>query len=157
MLRNLKKLLPEIEILVLVFVLAGCTSSLDIRQPLFTISEPVYMSHEENSACAFGGVYFDFYNKSASDVVYLETRMNVYDGESGKAAFAGQGTIITGSECLVESGLGHNFCISLDPYISRITETGYIIDQFYISRVDYSDGKVWKDEFGLYAITGRRK
>lgn len=124
-------------------------------QPEFTVSTPVYKSSLEDSTCKTGGVYFDFYNKAESEVVFMEIRMNVYDKKSGLMAFIGTGTIVSSYSVSVSPGETKSLCVSLDPYITVRAEEGYYIDQFYISRIKYSDGRVWSDNLGVYATSGR--
>ena len=124
-------------------------------QPEFTVSSPVYKSSLEDSSCKTGGVYFDFYNKSEREVVFMKIRMNVYDKKTGLMAFIGTGTIESSCSVSVAPGETKTLCVSLDPYITVKAEEGYFIDQFYISCIRYSDGSVWKDILGVYAVSGR--
>lgn len=136
----------------LVMIFTGCAQNqIDIRKPEFAVSVPEYRSGSEDSS---GGVYFDFYNRSGCAVTFIETRMNVYDKKTGKNAFTGQGTIKSGCDIKIKAGEKKELCVCLDEYITVQSEEGYLIDQFYISRIDYEDGRVWKDEWGLYACGG---
>lgn len=135
-----------------VFLLFSCSeNTVDITQPLFAVTLPEYRSASQDDRCKLGGVYFDLYNKADCSIVYMETRMNVFDRKSGKAAFTGYGTIISESREVIAGGEVRNMCIPLDDYITVVSEEGYIIDQFYVSRIEYEDGREWKDELGLYA------
>ncbi|MGI5107371.1 hypothetical protein H0R94_10155 [Treponema socranskii] len=40
---------------------------------------------------------------------------------------------------------------SLDDYISEMPDEAYCIDFLYVSKIEYDDGSVWEDPFGLYA------
>lgn len=133
---------------------AGCTQNIsDLTSPQFAISQPVYKSNEENNHCQIGGVYFDFYNKAEVCVTHLEIRMNVYDRGTGKNAFTGCGSIISQNDLIIKSGEKRQLCVSLDKYITVVSRNGYFIDQFYVSLIEYEDGRVWKDSFGLYATS----
>lgn len=133
-------------------VFSGCmANTVDITKPLFAVSTPVYKTSEEDSRCKIGGVYFDFYNKADCSVVFIETRMNVYDRKTGNPAFTGSTTIVTPGSVKIRSGEKKQLCVCLDDYITVVSKNGYIIDQFYVSRIFYEDGRIWKDEFGLYA------
>lgn len=136
----------------ILFVMAGCAeNTVDVRTPLFSVTKPVYKSNSEDDRCALGGVYFDFYNKADCCVTYIEIRMNVYDKKTGKAAFTGYGTIKSEISVVIKSGEIHQMCIPLDQYITVVSKDGYLIDRFYVSRIEYEDGKVWLDELGLYS------
>lgn len=154
--KSLKRFFPKSEaalLLSLLFFFSACSMN-QLLQPEFTITSPVYKSHEEDSSCVSGGVYFNFYNKSGSAVVFMEIKMNVFDKRTGKMAFIGTGTIKSEYNIRIASGETKKLCVSLDPYITVRTEEGYYIDQFYISRVIYSDGHEWNDILGVHAVSG---
>lgn len=154
--KNLKKLSVSNFLCLLLFSILGCSgNTIDLREPEFAVSTPVYKNSIEDNRCLLGGVYFDLYNKSETDIVFIEIRMNVFDKETGKNAFMGYGTIISENEVNIRAGEIRNMCVSLDQYITVSSEAGYNIDQFYISRLEYSDGRVWKDELGVYAVGSR--
>lgn len=157
--KNLKKLFLLINCCALfcVFVMmlfAGCqVNPVENNSSVFSFSEPVYKSNEEDSHCAIGGVYFDFYNKADCKVIYIEVKMNVYDKKTRKPAFTGYGTITCGNEIIIKSEEKRQICIPLDDYISVVSKSGYLIDQFYVSRVELEDGRVFCDLFGLNAVS----
>lgn len=153
MFRNLKKSLQKTELAVLfLFVSCGLSQTL---QPEFTITTPVYKNSKEDPTCKTGGVYFDFYNRASSKVVFIEIRMNVYDKKTGQMAFIGTGTIVSEYSITVSPGQTKTLCVSLDPYITVSSDEGYYIDQFYISRIKYSDGHEWKDTLGVHAVSSK--
>ena len=88
-------------------------------------------------------------------MIYIEARMNVYDRETGGNALTGLGTVIADISDRIKKGEKKEICIPLDEYITVSKESGYYIDQFYISWIEYEDGKYWNDELGLYAVKGR--
>lgn len=140
----------------LLFFIAGCSeNTVDITKPLFAVTTPQYRSASEDNRCKLGGVYFDLYNKADCSIVYIQTRMNVFDRKSGKSAFTGYGTIETESEVTIKKGQTRQMCIPLDQYITVEAEEGYVIDQFYVNYIEYEDGRIWKDAFGLYATGGK--
>jgi hypothetical protein len=134
-----------LETAVVVFITSGCPSMLwDITSPPYSISKPVYYS---------GGVFFNFYNKSNKTVVFVETKMNVLDAKTGSIAFAGTGCITTGAPCNIQNCAQNDFCISLNQYISNSIPSELIVENFFISKIEYSDGSCWKDYLGVYADT----
>ena len=150
---SLKKSSVKISIVsFLLLIAAGCTQeSRNLLEPEFTVSAPVYKSAAEDDRCMTGGVYFDFYNRAETDVVALEVRMNVYEADTGKSAFLQGAQITSESEVYIGTGERRNMCISLDSYITSAPKAPYVIDQFYVRRIEYADGSVWRDDAGLYA------
>ena len=122
-----------VEVAVVIFITSGCPSRLwDITSPPYLISKPSYQE---------GGVAFDFCNRSSKTVIYIETKMNVPD----------RGCITSSSPCSIQKNLQNNFCISLEEYFSNAIPSSLVIDNFYISKIRYSDGSEWKDYLGVYA------
>ena len=122
----------------------SCKNELS-EKPEFSISKLMYKDR---------GVYFDFYNQAQKDIKLMQVKMCVYNKKDGFAAFEGEG-IIT---CQIETGVRafeqRSFCISLENYIKKNNDLELIIDNFYISRILYTDGKEWKDSFGFYSLKG---
>ena len=140
-----------------VLLLCSCNvNQIDIVRPLFSVSAPEYRSGAEDTNCALGGIYFDFYNKANCDIVFIEIRFNVFDKKTLNIAFPGYGTLTCETFIKLKSGEKKQMCIPLDDYITVLSQEGYVIDQFYISRIEYSDGRFWKDDFGLYATSSRK-
>ena len=44
------------------------------------------------------------------------------------------------------------FCLSLDSFMNAIPETPLFIDYLYLAKIEYEDGSVWEDPFGLMAF-----
>lgn len=134
-------------------MLFGCTLLNENTYPKFTVSKPVYKNAESDPTCEIGGVYFNFYNKSKNNIESMEIRMRVFDRTTRQMAFPGIGTIISILECDIQSKEHKKFCISLDSYITIFSNSDYLIDEFYISKIRYSDGSVWEDKYGIYAVS----
>lgn len=140
----------------LLFMVSGCSDNAsDITKPPFSVTQPEYKDSSKDSRCVLGGVYFNFYNRGECSVAYIETRMNVYDRKTRKTAFTGYGTIESGSSVKIRKNETRQLCVSLDQYITVKALEGYYIDQFYISRIEFEDGTVWEDNFGLYAVSSK--
>lgn len=155
--KNLKKCLENSVLLFLCIFLTVTLScnggnTLDLTKPLYSVSKPVYKSSLEDSSCLTGGVYFELYNRAYSDITQIETCMNVYDRKE-KKLLSGK-TIITKADIVIPKKSSQKLCISLDDYITGFGEGGFYIDQFYVSLIVYSDGRKWKDSFGIYAVSG---
>ena len=41
---------------------------------------------------------------------------------------------------------------SLDDYISEMPDEAYQIDFLYVSKIEYDDGGVWEDPYGVHAM-----
>ena len=131
---------------------AGCPAQfLDLGAPPYAITTPVYKIAGPDDVCTIGGVFFDFYNKSEKEVVFLETCMNVFDRQTGELAFPGSGSLSSKASCKIEKAGKKNLCISLDEYLFQLEANSFCVDNFFISRIEYSDGSSWQDKLGAYA------
>lgn len=145
-----------------VFVFSSCLLEKIQEEmlPKFTIEKLEYRRMQEavlpDDYELPAGVYFDFCNKSDKKVLFLQIKLNVYDKKTGNSAFAGTGTITCNFDGTIYCGETKEFCVPLDTYVPVSTEMDLFIDSFFISRVMYSDGSVWNDFFGTYAISGGR-
>jgi hypothetical protein len=74
----------------------------------------------------------------------------VYDAETKRSPFIGSNTIKVTHNGTVAPGEKILFITSLDPYTHIAPSKPYIIDFFYISRIEYSDGSAWEDKYGVY-------
>ena len=50
------------------------------------------------------------------------------------------------------AGEGDSFCMSLDTFITFVPEDFLIIDYLYLAKIEYEDGTVWEDPYGLIAF-----
>jgi len=156
MFKNLKKSSVVISIVCIFFtgILYSCNGFNSMNSiPEFSISKPVYKAGKIDKCCELAGVFFDFYNKSSSTVNYIEIKMNVFDKATKKNAFIGVGTITAEMSCSIGSGDTKNLCIPLDEYMTVIPDSDLLVDQFYISTVQFSDGTSWNDFAGIYATS----
>lgn len=153
MLKKWKIFLIINSFLFLSLFICGCSLfSNDNNSPKFSITKPVYKKGPVENSCLLGGVFFDLYNKSENTIIYFEVKMNVFDKETNNNAFPKVGTMKLGMNCEIQSGEMKNLCIPLDKYIV-VAKEDYVIDQFYISKICYSDGTEWQDIFGVYSET----
>lgn len=154
MFRNSKRFSINIKIFLIFTItfLSGCYLT-NTQNPQFVISKPELRKDVQESDSTLLGVFFDVYNKSECSITYIEVRMNIYNKETRKSAFNNTGTIISEMNCSIPAGNKINLCIPLDNYITTIPAAGLLIDQFYISKIKFSDGSIWKDLFGINAIS----
>ena len=131
---------------------ASCPSQLwNAGAPPYAISKPVYRIAGPDDICTIGGIFFDFYNKSEKEIVFIETCMNVYNSKSGELAFSGAGGLSSRAECSVQKSQKKNLCIPLDQYLWQIENDSLCTDNFFIRTIKYADGTIWQDKLGVYA------
>ena len=133
-------------------LLASCPSQLwDAGIPPYAVTAPVYKIAGPDDLCSLGGIFFDFYNKTEKEVIFIETCMNVFDSRNGELAFAGGGGFSSGSDCKILKEEKKNLCIPLDKYLWQMQIDSICVDNFFISKIKYADGSIWQDKLGVYA------
>lgn len=117
----------------------GCASVENYRAP-YSIS-----------AAASGGEFsYCFYNRSSAEVSACTVKFRLYD-EDG----------LPPAECPGECEVA--CCETVKPYASYSesvnleSECGvlpgfYQVESVYVSRIEYADGREWKDEYGNYGL-----
>lgn len=145
---NLKKLLAAVEFLLL---LCSCSLKNEIKNPPYAVSNPVLEDGTGTNGCNVGGLFFDYYNKKQINVVKLEVKFCIYDKET-KLSVIKKGQISATLNSEIAGGEKRKLCIPLDSYITTFNKDRYIVDQFFVSRIEFSDGSTWEDVLGIYAI-----
>jgi len=98
----------------------------------------------------YAGIALTFYNASGrtvrrfSVVVFLS-------GSDGESPFTEGNCVTLEYDENIAPYAVVNAEFSLDDYISEMPDEAYCIDFLYVSKIEYDDGSVWEDPFGLYA------
>lgn len=132
------------QLLLLSLCLSACKNDFS-QMPDFTVSRPLCRNRE---------ISFDFYNKSESEVKAIQIKMNVFDKETGLPALKGAVTLVCSFDCEIPSFRKELFSFSLSDYLENDGNKELIIDNFYVSRITFANGKEWKDMFGFYLNRG---
>ena len=149
--KQFKYLLLLFEIATAVF-LAGCHMQFwDISSPPYAITKPIYKFAGPDDVCTLGGVFFDFYNKSEKEIVFIQACMNVFDKKTSEPAFEGSVGFLSGAPCILKSREKKNLCIPLDDYLCQMENQSFVVDNFFITRIEYADGTFWQDTIGVYS------
>jgi hypothetical protein len=118
--------------------------------PPFVIGKPVSVAGEREGYYKYAGVEFTCHNKNTKTMSVISVSFMVYDAETSKTPFIGSNIIKADFEGELAGDEEKLFIISLDTYIYTAPDKPYLIDFFYISRVEFVDGSVWEDPYGAY-------
>ena len=122
--------------------------------PEFSIENLSYKKTDEQYAELPEGVYFDFCNQSEKKVLFVEAKLNLFDLQTQSSADSAPGTITCCFDVSIPVSEKKDFCIPVQ--VHAVSPSDILVDSFYISRIYYSEGSVWFDLFGSYAIQGGR-
>ena len=133
----------------LLIFLAGCKGySLDSVP--YVISGKFVM--EDNSSdYSICGTEIYLLNKSQKEVKTVNIIFYLFD-KDGEPACECRNKISVEIERELSAGEDCTFCISLDSYMNSIPEEFLLVDYLYIARIEYEDGSLWEDPFGLVAF-----
>ena len=143
--RNLKKLVSILCTLIIV-LLSSCSVNNEVP---YIIGDCYITIGEKTGFWKYCGMTLEFYNKSNKSINSLEINGNVY--------------LENNAESFVNNRINQNYekisnphesimlRISLDDYLSGMPKNTMKVDQFYVKKIVFADGKSWSDPFGTYA------
>lgn len=132
-------------------VLVGCVLPEDSpTPPPYVIGKPSCVVGEREGCYLVAGIEFDFFNVAETDITSLDISAMVYDRDTRKNPFIGSNRVLASLTGGITAKTKVTLAIPLDAYIYVAPTDPYIIDFFYVSRIDYSDGTSWFDSDGTY-------
>ncbi|HAH63202.1 MAG TPA: hypothetical protein DCL73_14025 [Treponema sp.] len=105
----------------------------------------------ESAAFKYAGMNITFYNKTGKDIKRITFNFFLYD-EDGNPPFPGNNCITVDCVQAVKAYDTVDFCVSLDEYMVTVPDEPYQTDFLYAGRIEYEDGTVWEDPYGLYVM-----
>ena len=127
----------------------GCKNFSIESVPYLAAGEFVMESDAEDySVCGFD---FQFYNQSVKNVKEIEVVFFLFD-KDGEPAHECSNRIALEIEARIEAGESLKKCLSLDRFMNQFPEEELYVDYLYVSRIEYEDGSLWEDPFGLTAF-----
>lgn len=129
-----------------VFLVTACSADSSEIVP-YAIEGEIEMD-ESSELYDFAGLNMTFYNRSEKTVEEMTIVFYMFDS-NGEPISIGKGNITLHVKATVESKEFENMRVSLDPFFYVIPDDVYTIDYLYVSKINYTDGSVWSDPFGI--------
>ncbi len=142
------------KVLFFLLVTASITSCLHMENIPYAITEPECKIGKVDGFHEFAGIHFVFYNNTEKHVTGFRFSCVVFDSDGESSPLIGSNVISARSLETISAHEGENIIFSLDPYISEIPTEAYVIDFFYVTKIEYSDGSVWDDPYGSWIAGG---
>ncbi len=120
----------------------------------YAITEPECKIGKVQGVYEFAGVHFMFYNNSNKTVQNLKFICAVFDSSGEESPFVGSNIISATHKEPVLASDAREITLSLDQYIHQLPLEPYIIDFFYVTKIEYDDGSVWTDPYGAWMPGG---
>jgi len=115
----------------------------------YIISDCYITIGEEAGFWKFSGITFDFYNKSNKQIYSMEIEGNLYQEKTANTFVNNRISQIY--DMPINPSKSVKLRLPLDDYLSSTPKNSMKVDQFYIKKIVFSDGKTWTDPFGTYA------
>ncbi len=144
----------KVTVIFLLLLVASVSSCVNTKTIPYVITEPECIIGKEDGVHDFAGIHFTFYNNSEKIIQSFKFRCLVFDSEGELNPLVGTNTIIARYEQNILSKDEHDVVFSLDSYILEVPSEPYIIDFFYVTTIEFSDGSTWKDPYGSWIQGG---
>ncbi|MFI3258223.1 MAG: hypothetical protein R3Y36_08005 [Spirochaetales bacterium] len=95
----------------------------------------------------FADIYFTFYNNSEKAITSILFNCLIFDSEDDSNPFVGNNAVEAHCSQYIPAFSSQEIVYNLDSYINEMPESPYVIDFFYIQRIEYDDGSVWEDPY----------
>ena len=136
-------------IVILFLFIGNYASYSQIKSPYYVQGEVSIFS--DAGDFKYAGINITFYNNAERNIRKI-TFVLFLSGIDDSSTFSGDNRIISEYSKSIDSRSTAEFCISLDDYIAAIPDTPYQIDCLYADRIEYDDGSIWEDPYGIYAV-----
>ena len=120
--------------------------------PPFVITKPVVEITERINYFKCAGIVFKFLNNAEESVDNITVSFMLFDTKTQASPFTGSNVFEIEKQGFVASGENREICISLDHFIYIAPTEPYLIDFFYVSEIQYTDGSIWQDKHGKFRV-----
>ena len=110
-----------------------------------------FVMEDNSSDYSICGVDFFILNKTEKEIKNINVVLFLFD-QDGEPAYECCNKVSAKIEKSISSGESCTFCMSLDKFMNAIPSDPLIVDYLYLSRIEYQDGSLWEDPYGLVAF-----
>ena len=142
----------RIVFLIHVFVFYSSCEFLSPRAP-YIISIPKMEIGGYEDYYKYAGIECSFYNTSSKTIEKMEIDFSLFDPITKKPlSMSGPHFSVVCRET-IDPGEEIDLRISLDFFIHYIPDSPFLIDNFSVRRIYYTDKTTWEDPFGIFAVS----
>lgn len=128
----------------------GCENPCENILPYY-ITDKYISVGQEKDLFEFAGAYIEIFNNTDLEVEQVTVNFMLYD-ENGKSAGIYGNQVSSSVDCGIIPHKRKTVVVSLDNLLGPNLEKSYQLDFVYISRIVYTDGTVWQNPLGLFAV-----
>ena len=140
--------------LLLIPVLAAAfTAACDLMvfdTPPFIITKPVSETAARQHYFSYAGITFEFMNTTETAVKNITVSFSLFDAKTGRNPFMGSNIFEITTACEIQPDEIRKIILSLDSYIHIKPSEPFLIDNFCVREIQYSNGNVWQDRYGIF-------
>ena len=122
------------------------------EMPPFVITKPVFETNGRPLHYNYSAVVFNFLNTGTEVIGALTVSFRLFDQRTQNSPLIGTNKFEITKNELIHPDENREIVISLDRFLYIAPTEPYIIDFFYISKINYVDGNVWEDKYGKYRV-----
>jgi len=145
------KTIKFICILVIIISLSSCEGFIP-ESPPYIITTPVCELSGNSYDFTYAGISFSFMNKSRKTVDSVTAYFMLFDSRTQSNPFFGSNIFEITKLVLISPEENKRIVLSIDNFIHIAPTEPYLIDFFYISKIHYTDGSIWEDQYGTYSV-----
>ena len=120
--------------------------------PPFVITKPLFELNSRPYHFNYSGIIFNFYNTGDEIVDTITISFRIFDQKTQNSPLIGTNKFEITKRELIHPDENKEIIISLDNFIYIAPTEPYLIDFFYISRINYVNGSFWDDKYGKYRV-----
>ena len=110
-----------------------------------------FVMEENSSDYSICGIDFFLMNKTEKEIRSFNVVLYLFD-QDGEPAYECNSKISADIEKSISSGDSASFCMSLDKFMNSIPSDSLIVDYLYLAKIEYQDGSIWEDPYGMVAF-----
>lgn len=99
---------------------------------------------EKDNVCRFAGVFFSFFNATEKAISKIGVSFSVFN-QDGTRPFYNNSNIKAELLCEVLPQQKIEVCACIDSKVSLVPEENYIVGNFRVDKIIYSDGSIWEN------------
>ena len=147
----MRKIKIRLFIILVVLSLPSCADLIS-ESPPFIITTPVCELAGSSSEFTHAGITFYFQNKSDKNIDNITVSFMLFDAKTQANPFMESNMFEIKKYAFISPGENTKITLSLDKFIYISPTEPYLIDFFYILRIEYDDGSLWEDKYGVYSL-----
>ena len=142
-----KRFLVAVSLLCTLF--SSCSELLAVEVPDY-ISEKKVAMGKDDEICSYAAAVFEIFNNSDKEIESVDLSFFVFDDKNQPCS--ANNKVVVHVPCHALARNAKSIKVSLDPYIGPVIKDQYTVGFAYVSKITYTDGTVWLDQWGVYGI-----